>query len=254
MDLVISVFGDTCVAMQQWIANPQAGTAFDIIIQCGDSSKSSSHYLVTKSAPTHGNEVFGGPLDINGLLYFDQIDHDPLMYDQLLEKPHVQQKTSSTPPPSPPDPCISIRNSFKTIFTAIGTDHCPNLRKYTMWVAVGSACLSTGSSCAILLWMIFIRRANMRYRKVGSDGTKRFEENAKDESRSGVSSRNDASLPMSSSSQKVAKPFPLKIRENLGSSSRPVSPGKTMEVTMTMNVGGRRRTIRREDDSSNLTW
>jgi ABC-type multidrug transport system permease subunit len=57
--------------------------------------------------------------------------------------------------------CQTVRNTF----TAIQTQHCHRMRKDTKWVWVGLAIISVGSMLSILLWMLYIRRRNMRYKR-----------------------------------------------------------------------------------------
>ena len=56
--------------------------------------------------------------------------------------------------------CQAVRSAF----TDITQNHCPGLRKYTKSVWIGMAIVSAGSMLTILLWMLYIRRRNMRYR------------------------------------------------------------------------------------------
>lgn len=168
------LFGDTCLAMQEWVANPQSGTSFDLIMHCNQKSDTSSHFSAIKFHPT-SDEL---PLDIEVADsvkdYLIRIGKDLEPYKDILGHERstsenlVEQQTPSS------NGCQQM-TIFASILQNIETKHCSSLCEYSMWVWVGLATLSTGSTLLIISWLLFIRRANMQYRK----GSKAFEVNAK---------------------------------------------------------------------------
>lgn len=191
------LFGDTCLAMQEWVANPQSGTSFDLIMQCNQISDTSSHFRAIKLHPT-SDEL---PLDIEVTDsvedYFIQIGKDLEPYKDILghersSNEHLVEQKSSSSSSYPSDECQQMLTIFVPILQNIETKHCPSLCEYSMWVWVGLATLSTGSTLQIISWLLFIRRANMQYRI----GLKAFEVKSKISYHGSDKKSDEQTLPM----------------------------------------------------------
>lgn len=265
------LFGDTCLAMQEWVANPQSGTSFDLLMQCTQKPGTSSHFRAIKFHPTSDElpldiEVTDSVEDYLIRIGKDLEPHKDILGHERSSNEHlVEQKPSLSSSPS--NECQQMLTFFVPIFQNIETKHCPNLCEYSMWVWVGLATLSTGSTLLIISWLLFIRRANMRYRK----GLKAFEVNAKI-SYHGSDKKSDVQklpvlvqeLPILQNTQEAEpylEPVPVQNLPNYDTSkdfeglessttiwTRPGSSrSDPMQVSMTASVGRNLRKRRDED-------
>jgi hypothetical protein len=221
--LLNNAIGDTCVAMQEWVAHPYAKTTLDAILPCVDPQTGANTLLQSKAivstiasnvdlaitiVANNNNQLAGPPLFYNqsgpavpticnpygaapnyadqacpaGSLTFatapqawshficpsingicsgpGRLTQD--LYNQLAAASNVSYGLEQYSPFLVDlEDCQTVRNTF----TAIQTQHCHRMRKDTKWVWVGLAIISVGSMLSILLWMLYIRRRNMRYKR-----------------------------------------------------------------------------------------
>jgi F0F1-type ATP synthase assembly protein I len=221
--LLNNAIGDTCVAMQEWVAHPYAKTTLDAILPCVDPQTGANTLLQSKAivstiasnvdlaitiVANNNNQLVGPPLFYNqsgpavptlcnpygaapnypdqacpaGSLTFatapqawshficpsingicsgpGRLTQD--LYNQLAAASNVSYGLEQYSPFLVDlEDCQTVRNTF----TAIQTQHCHRMRKDTKWVWVGLAIISVGSMLSILLWMLYIRRRNMRYKR-----------------------------------------------------------------------------------------
>lgn len=170
------VLGDTCVAMQEWAANPRNGTSFDVIMKCHSSSHtSSSHLNIGEVPPIADDEVqYTEYKFLNEIEQKNQEFYDDHRSFSLRVKKPVQRK-ASTQPYANVDSCAQMQQAFVPIFDTIVTNNCPSMCRNAKWVWAALVTLSTGSMVSIGLWIVFTRRCTMRLTKVDGGKTPTFQ-------------------------------------------------------------------------------
>ncbi|KAL2641858.1 hypothetical protein R1flu_009445 [Riccia fluitans] len=192
--LLNNAIGDTCVAMEEWVARPFANTTLDEILPCADPATANSALVNSKDYTdqiiTLANQgitrIAIGNFPPGTPTYYNQSGPlVPTLCDIYGPAPDYNLQSCSAPnltleaAPALSTAAdigqslfvdgnflVSVANcSFvRDTFTVIRGTYCDNLRKYAKWVWIGLILLvSGGAMLSILLWMVYIRRKRYRY-------------------------------------------------------------------------------------------
>ncbi|CAA6665427.1 unnamed protein product [Spirodela intermedia] len=181
-----NAISDTCVAMNEWVENPHAETALSSILPCVDERTSNSTLHQSKQVVVQLVNVINtvihtivnaDPSQLNSSSYYNQ--SGPLMPalcspfdfqldDQRCQPPEVSLDNASLVWQSyacevtPSGSCATVgritpdlyRQLVVATFTAIGSLHCPRLKRNLPVVEAGLAMTSAGAMLCLVLWLL----------------------------------------------------------------------------------------------------
>lgn len=214
--------------MQEWAANPRSGTSFDMIMDCGSNSNSSSksHLSTSRLPPTTDKEV--PYTEYKFLKNIDQQEnHEPAedSFSLWVKKKSVERK-ASTPPFTTVNTCAQMQQAYVPIFNSIVTNNCPSMCSNAKWVWVALITLSTGSTVSICLWIVYTRRCTMKLTKIDGNDLPmlQFQESSKKDA--GASHQNAAG------SYNSTGPATPTTKEDGNGGSRRRSKPKTVNINI----------------------